>query len=152
MSLLEVISIPVLQQVYDQLADIVQDNSRSSRERLHDLARHFVSFGIAHRSMYPIYFTVESTRVDMADPGHELGRLRYQMFDLFRTAVAAALDLDQPQSEQALDAARIVFYQWHGAIMTYHGNKESAESVLERVLPLVEQSVEALLRGLPETL
>lgn len=143
-ALLEQISIPPLERLYDQLVQL-QGREMDSLKLLQTTCKYFVEFGIQNRTMYTLYATSQAGRVDVTEPGLELNQLRNQIFHQLSVAIQRVLEIED--DKRLLDVSRIFFYQMHGVIMTYIESEESEMDILERVLPIVEQSVEMLVRG-----
>ena len=111
----------------------------------------FVSFGLANRSTYALFFNVKAGRVDEKNPESELNRLRNRMFGLLSEAVRACLPLEQ-QDERSLLCARIYFFAVQGILSTYAQSEETAEQLLARLTPTFETTFDVVLAGLKANL
>ena len=143
-ALLEQISIPPLEQLYGHLVQLME-RKMDPFEMLQTSCQYFVEFGIRNRTMYTLYATSQAGRVDVTEPGLALNQLRNKIFHQLSKFIQRVLSIED--DKKLLIISRIVFYQLHGAIMTYVESEESDADILDRVLPIVAESVEMLVRG-----
>ncbi|WP_163882994.1 TetR/AcrR family transcriptional regulator [Paenibacillus favisporus] len=144
-ALLHELSIPALTELQLQIEEKVC-GKLEPEEALRQISLDFIRFCLIHRNMHRIFFEARSVRVDEAEPELEINRVRNRMFRLLMQAVRQCLDLPEG-SERLLSATRIYFYLLHGIVGTYQLSEESAEELMERLLPTFREAIEVLLLG-----
>lgn len=150
-SLLEQIAAPILEKLYQELQNTIASSRASSLDTLKELGRQLFSFGLQHRHLYVLYFLIKAEQVDK-EPEHKINYFRNKLFHLLTQAVYHALEKSDQESHTSavINHARLFFYQVHGTIMTYIHSDEPPQSINARVLPLLEQGIEALIKGLEQ--
>lgn len=157
-ALLEALTRPVLEQMsqdFDRLSEAASSAASTAEterqtERLVEMSMAFVRFGIRHRTMFRVFFTVKAERVDQ-EPKPDSGaaginRLRVHLFEQLSWQLARALGLDAAD-ERLLPFSRGLYYLLHGMIGTYETSEESDEQLLERLQPTFHGSIRCLIRG-----
>lgn len=117
----------------------------SAEQKLIEIAKVYVKFGLLYRNLYQTFMTIEAGRVDEPGSDWKISKLRQQLFQLLRASAAALLV--HSEEDQVLAFSRIVFYQLHGTITTYENSIEDMAQIEKRVLPLVEKSITYLMNG-----
>ena len=145
-ALLHELSVGPLEELFQQLQAIMGDESLAPREKAKSLGSRFVRFCLLHRNMYPLFFMTRAGRVDCAEPAFALNRLRNRLFGMLQESLLACLPPDVGE-ETGLAYARIYFYTLHGIVGTYSQSEEPLASLLERLTPTFELTVEVLLDG-----
>jgi hypothetical protein len=96
--------------------------------------------------MYGLFFMTKAERVDSTDPASALNKLRNQLFALLQSALLDSLPAGI-REEDALAYARIYFYALHGIVATYSQSEEPLQSLLQRLSPTFELTVDVLIAG-----
>lgn len=151
-SLLEQIALPPLKKLLKEFQQLTSPENKPPLEILQKQCRLFVEFGLENQHLYPVYFTIKAERVDVDEPKLEINRIRNTLFQVLNHSVHKALYFENLDGHNpvSINYGRIIFYQLHGMIMTYTHSNEPMEDIKKRVLPLVDQGVKALIRGLQE--
>lgn len=145
-SLLQELATEPLEHLGQQLTAIVEDETKTPDERLHQFTETFIAFGLANGNLYNAFFMAEAEQVDVSEPERELNRLRNQLFGLLRRAIQACVAASE---EQNLAFARIYFYMVHGIISTYAEAADPA-AVLARLNDTFALGPKLLLTGFRE--
>ncbi len=149
-ALLHKLSMPVLQMLKEKLENISKDVTITSEEKLMEISGEFIYFCLLNRSMYSIFITTRSSRVDVEEPDSEINRIRLELFNIIRLGIQECLSIDD--NEQVLAFSRIFFFTIQGIIATYAYPHEPLEVLMARLTPTFHQAVEILLLGFKEKL
>lgn len=145
-ALLHQLSMSPLQQLKEQVEVIHRQNAIAPEARLKQISQTMIRFCLVNRNMYDIFFTVQSVRVDEAEPQSELNRMRNGLFAMLQQAVQACLPTPYT-GEQLLAYSRIYFYTLQGIVATYTNSLETEEQLMERLGATFDEAVEVLLIG-----
>src|SRR5690606_14957906 len=135
------IALPPLQSLYRELQQVASIANDSPITVLKKQCHLLLEFGLNNQNLYPVYFTVKAERVDIAEPKLHINQIRNSLFQILNHSVQKALQLEN--ETMSINFTRILFYQIHGTIMTYVGSQEPIQEIKKRVLPLLDQGVEA---------
>ena len=148
--LLYQLSMPTLNALHQQFRQIVSMNTLTGEDKLKEVSREYILFGLNNRNMYDIFINAKSSRVDEDEPALEINKLRVEMFGLFMQVIGECLSLEK--SDQLLAFTRIFFYNLNGILGTYSYLHETVEELMERLTPTFELAVEILIVGCREKL
>ncbi|MDQ0300861.1 hypothetical protein J2S78_003330 [Salibacterium salarium] len=123
----------------------LQDQTLEPLQKLKLICKDFIDFALNHRSVYSILIIVRAERVDVP-PDLKMNVVRNLLFKHLETAVMDCLNI--MDDKQSLLCSRIFFFNLHGLIMTYIYKEEPLDQLYERVLPVLEQSIEILITGM----
>jgi AcrR family transcriptional regulator len=144
-ALLEQLAIPPLQYLEAIFIGVMQA-STDAKMKLLEISRQFLKFCLSHRSMVTLIFNVHAVRVDAPEPEGELNQLRLRIFRYLTEGVQQVIPAQS--EEERINLARVYFFMLNGMVMTYLNNEEPLEQLFERILPLLDQSVEIVLLGM----
>jgi AcrR family transcriptional regulator len=150
-ALLHELSKEPLQGLAQQMETVLADARFSPEDKLKEISLHFIRFCLLNRTMYTLFFMIQASRVDLAEPEEELQILRNRLFGLLRQGLLQCLPPDVSE-EEALAYARIYFYTLHGIVGTYTHSEETLEQLMERLTPTFHLAVEVMLAGCKQTL
>ncbi|KIL51937.1 TetR/AcrR family transcriptional regulator [Jeotgalibacillus soli] len=143
--LLEELASGPLNTLMDTMNSILQEEALTDEEKLVRISQTFVHFGLIHRNLYEAYMAYEGTRVDLDTTAWELNKTRLQLFEFLMKVVS---DVFNTWNEKEILAfSRMIYYQLHGIIMTYKDSEEGILQIERRVLPIVKQSIQYLVKG-----
>lgn len=145
-ALLHQLSMGPLAELKEQLTAILNEPGPVPEEKLTRISEEMIRFYLANRSMYEIFFTVRSVRVDEPNPTTELNRMRNSLFALLQQGVEMCLPVPHT-AEQVLAYSRIYFYTLQGIMATYANSEESGEQLMERLGATFREAIEVLLIG-----
>lgn len=146
--LLQQMSLPVLRQLEIRMKEVLTCRDTSPFTCLQSLSRDFVGFCLIQRSMVSIFFGLKSERADESSLSLEVNALRGRLFACLREAMNRCLP---GQSEEAIyHFSRLYFFMIQGIIMTYQGNKEPLNELLDRIIPMVDDGLDIMLAGFRE--
>lgn len=148
-ALLHQLAEPPLIALRDGIAAIIGDSSQPAVERLHQVTLVFIRFCLQYRAMIPILFTVRAERVDVVTTELPINRLRNDLFEQLKAALAISLP-SGIDDMQRLMFSRIYFFLIHGLAHTYIHNEEPTEDLLMRLTPTIKQAVNVLIMGMKE--
>lgn len=124
--------------LHHQLKEIMMmDKNRS--DKLHELLRMYITFGLNHKDVYQLLITVDSINVESTPTDDPLNEKRIQLFNLMKD-VMSLYGLE----DQLLSLTRLTFFQMHGIVMTYIHSKEEVEQILARIEPSLDLFVRSL--------
>lgn len=146
-ALLHELAMGPLLSLKERLSSLLLDPSSSPQERLRAMSHEFIRFGFAQRTMYLTFFTARPTRVDDANPPLAVQRLRNELFDLLKRAVARCLP-EETRDATALAYARITFYMLHGIVASYTRPEQPGDELLEELTPTFDLAIDTLLMGM----
>ncbi|MBN6886297.1 AcrR family transcriptional regulator [Cytobacillus horneckiae] len=144
-SLLQQLSMPSLQHLYQQLKEISSDESIASAEKLKAMSRQYLSFCLENQNMYSVFINARSGRVDEENPSLEVNQIRNMIFKELINAVSECLEIKD--SETALAYTRIYYYSLNGILTTYAYMHESVEELMERLTPTFDLMAETFILG-----
>ncbi|MDQ0273177.1 TetR/AcrR family transcriptional regulator [Cytobacillus purgationiresistens] len=143
-TLLHQLSMPVLQNFYQKLQDISHQQN-PPLEKLTEMSREYIYFGLHNKNMYSIFINARSTRVDEEKPELEINKLRNEIFSLLMNAIQECLNIQE--TARLLAYTRIYYYSLNGVLTTYSYMHESVETIMERLTPTFDLMVETLIAG-----
>lgn len=149
-ALLHKLSMPVLQDLKEKMETISSTANITSEEKLKEISREFIHFCLLNRSMYTIFISAKSSRVDVEETDSEINKLRLEIFKIIREGIQKCLSMDD--GEQVLAFSRIFFFNIQGIVATYSYPHEPIEVLMERLTPTFDEAVEILLLGFKEKL
>ncbi|MBS4174718.1 TetR/AcrR family transcriptional regulator [Bacillus sp. FJAT-49736] len=149
-ALLHRLSMPVLEDLRNKMEYISADSSISFEQQLKEISREFIYFCLLNRSMYTIFITAQSSRVDVEEPNSEINKLRLELFNIIKQVIRKCLSIDE--GEQLLAFARIFFFNIQGIVATYSYPHETLDTLMERLIPTFDEAVAILLLGFKEKL
>lgn len=150
-ALLHQLSMPHLETLKKQMENTSLQTELSVENQLKTISIEFIRFSLLHRNIYMTFMTVKSSRVDQEESANDMNKMRIQLFKLLEQALQRCLFI-KGNDELLLMYTRIYFYTLHGIINTYTQSEESLESLMNRLLPTFEESIEVLLMGFKEKL
>lgn len=150
-ALLHQLSMPPLETLKTQMENTSLQMDLSPEVKLKTISLDFIRFSLLHRNIYTTFMAVKSSRVDQIESANEINRMRIQLFKFLEQGLQQCLFIEG-NSELLLMYTRIYFYTLHGIINTYILSEESLESLMNRLLPTFEESIEILLIGFKEKL
>lgn len=148
-ALLHQLAMPVLQTLHDELNQLSQ-KKKAPLDRLKDVSRAYIIFGLENQNMYSVLINAKSSKVDETEPRLEINQLRIKLFEILMDMVQQCLSI--PKSTELLAFTRIFYYNLNGILATYSYMHESLETLMERLTPTFDLSVEILLAGFKEKL
>lgn len=116
---------------------ILLDINRS--DKLRELFRMYVIFGLHHRDVYQLLITVDSINVESIPANDPLNEKRIQLFDLLKDMMSF-----YGAEEELLSLTRLTFFQMHGIVMTYIHSKEEPEKIFDRIEPSINMFASSL--------
>ena len=134
-----------LQGLAQQIETTLASNLESPEDRLRRVGLLFIRFALKNKNMYTLFFMTKASRID-EESDSKLQKLRTHLFRLLRQAVTACLPASLKE-EEALAYARIYSYTLQGIVGTYTHSEESLESLLDRLTPTFELTVDVMLAG-----
>ncbi|WP_171654653.1 TetR/AcrR family transcriptional regulator [Paenibacillus foliorum] len=149
-ALLEQLAIPPLQTLEAAFVSVMNQESLDPTGKLKEISRDFLRFCLSHRSMVTVIFNVKSVRVDEVNPTGEVNQLRTSLFSYLTESVNRIIPADT--SEERINQTRIYFFVMNGMVSTYLNSEEPLEPLLERIIPLLDQSIEIVLLGMKHKL
>jgi AcrR family transcriptional regulator len=145
-ALLEQLAIPPLEQLGQALLSIKKQDKWSHSQKLKEKSRAFVRFCLSNKSMVSIIFEVKSVRVDAQDPEGDVNKLRTRIFANLTDDIEQIIP--GSDKETNINHSRIYFFMLYGLVHTYMNNEEPLESLLERILPILDGGMDVLLMGM----
>lgn len=145
-TLLHQLSMPPLQSLKADFANIFNRNNASPEDKLKEICLAWIGFCLTNRNMHDVFFSVNATRVDEAEPKLALNKLRNELFGMLTQALQACLGIERNDA-RLLSYSRITYYTLHGIVGTYTYSAESAEELMARLTPTFQDAFEALLIG-----
>lgn len=124
--------------LHDQMKEIILLNINGG-DKLRELIRMYVRFGLHHKDVYQLLITVDSINVESNPTDDPLNEKRIQLFNLMKDVMSR-----YGSEDELLSLTRLTFFQMHGIVMTYINSKEEAEQILKRI----EQSLDMFARSL----
>lgn len=149
-ALLHKLSMPVLQDLKEKMENISSSSTITSEEKLKGISREFIHFCLLNRSMYTIFISAKSSRVDVEEPDSEINKIRLELFQIIREVIQKCLSMGE--GEQILSFSRIFFFHIQGIVATYSYPHEPTHVLMERLAPTFDEAVEILLLGFKEKL
>jgi hypothetical protein len=73
---------PVLNELKQQMENTSSQETLTPDEKLKEISRGFIHFCLLNRSMYAVFITAKSSRVDEEEPDLEINKLRVGLFKL----------------------------------------------------------------------
>lgn len=147
-ALLHELSVPHLQRLQSEYAQLLQRNDISPKQTLIQISEHFILYCLLHRNLFTILFLTEAERVDEKQPSTELNRLRIALFEQLKQAIKNRFQVKD--EEQLLECARIYFFLLHGIIGTYVHSEEPVDQIIKRLLPTFNDAIECMIIGLEQ--
>ncbi|MBA9041783.1 AcrR family transcriptional regulator [Bacillus aryabhattai] len=144
--LLEKLAIPPLLVLSKRIDRIVNREKLDSLSKLKSAARDIVNFSIKNRSLYLMYMTINSEKVDKEYYSFEINSIRSSLFKKLQTIIA--LHCCYLSEHEVLKYGRMIFFQIHGTIMTYINSEEDSSSIRLRIIPILDEALEILLQGI----
>lgn len=148
-ALLHQLSMPSLHELYQQLQQISLIHTLTVEDKLKQISREFIHFGLKNRNMYTVFINAKSSRVD-EEPELEINKLRVKIFELLMQLVQECLSI--PKNDQLLAFTRIFFNNINGILTTYSYLHESIEGLMERLTPTFDLTIDILILGFKEKL
>ncbi|MBM7567393.1 TetR/AcrR family transcriptional regulator [Paenibacillus sacheonensis] len=151
--LLQHIAIPSLLELEAQFMTEMERADVTPIDRLKAVCANFVTFCLSNGSLQTVLFITGSVRVDDPQPALEINVIRNRLFAHVRQSLQLALSADctDAHSEEAVtNRARVLFYYLQGFVSTYTGHAEPTESLLARVLPIFQEGIAILTKGMKE--
>ncbi|MCR8636910.1 TetR/AcrR family transcriptional regulator [Paenibacillus radicis (ex Xue et al. 2023)] len=149
-ALLEQLAIPPLQTLEAAFLSVMNEKSLDPTGKLLEISRHFLRFCLSHKSMVTVIFNVKSVRVDEVNPAGEVNQLRNRLFSHLTESVNRIIPAET--SEARINHSRVYFFVMNGMVSTYLNSEEPLEPLLERIIPLLDQSIEIVLLGIKHKL
>ena len=149
-ALLHKLSMPVLQDLKEKMGTISLTSNITSEEKLKEISREYIYFCHLNRSMYTIFISAKSARVDAEEQHSEINKVRLEIFNIIRDVIQKCLVMDD--GERILAFSRIFFFHIQGIVATYSYPHEPIEVLMERLTPTFDEAVEILLLGFKEKL
>lgn len=134
-----------LQGLAQQIETTLASSLEAPEDQLRRVSLLFIRFSLKNKNMYTLFFMTKASRID-EESDSQLQKLRNHLFRLLRQAVTACLPASLKE-EEALAYARIYFYTVLGIVGTYTYSEESLESLLDRLTPTFELTVDVMLAG-----
>lgn len=116
------------------------------KELIKAIMGQFITFGLAHRTMYDVYFNQGSVNVQEENPALEVNRIRNQLF----SQIIQAFTLLHPQKskESIMVHSRMFYFFLHGLTSSYVNNTEDVEVIMNRLQPTMDMMFDILLLGM----
>jgi AcrR family transcriptional regulator len=149
--LLHKLSMPPLETLKIQIESISLQMDLTPEEKLKTISLKFIHFCLLHRNIYTTFIGVKASRVDLEESMSEINKMRISLFKLLEKALRYCFVIER-NDELLLMYSRIYFFTLHGIVSTYTHSEEPLESMMERLLPTFEESLEVLLIGIKEKL
>lgn len=149
-ALLHRLSMPTLIALHQQLKQISLMNSLTAEEKLKDISREYILFGLRNQNMYTIFINVKSSRVDDVEQELEINKLRVEIFEVLKQIIQDCLAI--PNNDQLLAFTRIFFFNINGILSTYSYLHETIEDLMERLIPTFDLAIDILILGFKEKL
>lgn len=149
-ALLHQLSMPTLIALHQQLKQISLMNSLTAEEKLKDISREYILFGLRNQNMYTIFINAKSSRVDEDEPELEINKLRVEIFEVLKQVIQNCLSI--PNNDQLLAFTRIFFFNINGILSTYSYLHETIEDLMERLMPTFDLAIDVLILGFKEKL
>ncbi|OAB43771.1 TetR/AcrR family transcriptional regulator [Paenibacillus glacialis] len=150
-ALLHQLSMPPLEAIQTQMERISLQVDLSPEEKLKEISLEFIQFCLLHRNIYATFIGEKASRVDIEVSDNEINTMRISLFKLLEQSLQHCLVIEG-NDELLLMYTRIYFYTLHGIVSLYTRSEEPLESMMERLLPTFEESIEVLLIGFKERL
>jgi len=144
-ALLTELSMPPLQDLLLRFEALLATD-RPAEDRLKAISLAFISFCLANRNTYPLFFATKAGRVDDEAPDMKLNKLRNRLFGKLTEAVQACLGLESGDP-LLLTNSRIYFFTLNGIVATYKESEESGDQLMARLEPTFRQSFDVLIAG-----
>ena len=146
--LLYQLSMPTLNALHQQLQQIASINTLTGEDKLKEMSRKYILFGLNNRNMYDIFINAKSSRVDEDEPELEINKLRVNMFGVLMQVIQECLSIEK--NDQLLAFTRIFFYNINGILATYSYLHETVEELMERLTLTFELAVDIFFLGCNE--
>lgn len=144
-ALLHQLAMPTLQKLYTQLSALLKSEEATSLDKLKNISHVYIIFGLENQNMYSVLINAKSSKVDEAQPELEINKLRIKLFEMLMEALQHCLSI--PKGEQLLTYTRIFYYHLNGILTTYSYMHESLDTLLDRLTPTFDLSIEILIAG-----
>ncbi|MCI3919665.1 TetR/AcrR family transcriptional regulator [Paenibacillus sp. TRM 82003] len=144
--LLNEIALQPLLEFQEIINTIYKDDDQQPRERIKEIGKQFIAFGIKNRTMYDVYFNQGSINVQEESPSLEVNKIRNHLF----SQIMSAFELLHPTRAKELKIvyARMFYYFLNGLTSSYVNNAESMDAIMVRIQPTVENMLDILLLGI----
>ena len=149
-TLLHQLSMPTLNALHQQLKNISLKNSLKAEEKLKEISREYILFGLKNQNMYSIFINEKSTRVDEVEQELEINQLRVEIFNVLMEVIQQCLAI--PKNDQLLAFTRIFFFTINGILSTYSYLHETIDELMERLTPTFDRMIDILILGFKEKL
>lgn len=149
-TLLHQLSMPTLNALYQQLKNISLKKSLKAEEKLKEISREYILFGLKNQNMYSIFINEKSTRVDEVEQKLEINQLRVEIFNVLMEVIQQCLAI--PKNDQLLAFTRIFFFTINGILSTYSNLHETIDELMERLTPTFDLTIDILILGFKEKL
>ncbi|MGJ9457315.1 TetR/AcrR family transcriptional regulator [Oceanobacillus sp. CF4.6] len=147
-ALLHELSMPFLKDLKQNMLRTIEMDSLTSEDKLKGICNEFIHFCLSNKSLYSLFINVKSTRIDEQEPELEINKLRLEIFAIMKQLLQQCLSL--PDDEQLVAFSRIFFYNLYGILSTYSYQHEPTETLMERLTPTFDLTVEILISGFKE--
>ncbi|MBE5102261.1 TetR/AcrR family transcriptional regulator [Priestia aryabhattai] len=144
--LLEKLAVPPLLILSKRIDRTINREQLDSLSKLKATARDIVNFSIKNRSLYLMYMTINSEKVDEEYYSLEVNSIRSALFKKLQKIIS--LHCSYLSEDEILKYGRMIFFQIHGTIMTYINSEEGSSSIRLRIIPILDESLEILLQGI----
>lgn len=147
-ALLHQLSMPTLNALHQQLKEILAKYSLTAEDKLKEISREYILFGLKNQNMYTIFINAKSSRVDEVEPELEINKLRVKMFEVLMQAIQECLSI--PKNDQLLAFTRIYFFTINGILSTYSYLHETIEELMDRLTSTFDLTIDILILGFKE--
>lgn len=149
-ALLHELSMPSLHALHDQLQQIACKDFVTPNNKLKEISREYILFGLRNQNMYTIFINTKSSRVDDEEPELEINKLRIEIFEVLMLVMQECLAM--PKNKQLLAFTRIYFFNINGILSTYCYLHETIEELMERLTPTFDLAIDILILGFKQKL
>lgn len=149
-ALLHQLSMPSLNALYQRLKQISSKDSLVAEDKLKEMSREYILFGLRNQNMYTLFINVKSSRVDEDEPELEINKLRVAIFEVLMQVIQECLTI--PKNDQLLAFTRIFFFNINGILSTYSYLHETIDDLMIRLTPTFNLATDVLILGFKEKL
>lgn len=145
--LLHQLAVPPLEEMRSELQALHEANPDGSINTLQQASLGWIRFSLQYRSIASVLVTMKSVRVDEPAPELKINQIRLEIFNLLREVLVQSLSIPLTENEK-LTCSRIYFYMLMGVTNTYIDSEENTAELLERLIPIVEDSIRVMHAGM----
>ncbi|WEK55539.1 MAG: TetR/AcrR family transcriptional regulator [Candidatus Cohnella colombiensis] len=145
-ALLQQLALPSIELLQIEMSEIKKQIDQPE-EQLIRMSMLFIRLCLAQRSMYNLFFNIQSERVDEPNPILAVNEARNGLFVTLKSSMAAFTKLTM-EDERCLLFTRIYYFAIHGIVATYQHSHESVEQLMERLTKTFEMTFEVMLEGI----